>query len=92
VVIFPEGTRSEDGNLIPFKRGGFLLAEKAGVPIIPVAISGSGKISPAKQLRLKPGTIRIRFGEPIQVSGPADRDDLRGQVRNAIEANLERCA
>lgn len=91
VVIFPEGTRSEDGSLIPFKKGGFLLAEKAGVPIIPVTISGSGEINPAKKLWLKPGTIRIRFAEPIPVTAQTGRtrNDLMEQVKAAIDANLE---
>ncbi|GAM08679.1 1-acyl-sn-glycerol-3-phosphate acyltransferase 1, chloroplastic [Geobacter sp. OR-1] len=91
VVIFPEGTRSEDGQLIPFKQGAFLLAEKAKVPIVPVSISGSGAINPAKQLWLKPGTIHIRFAEPISEIAQTGRKraDLMNQVRAAIEANLE---
>lgn len=91
VVIFPEGTRSDDGNLIPFKQGGFLLAEKAKVPVVPVTISGSGKINPANKLQLSPGVIHIRFADPISrtaLSGRT-RTDLRDQVRAAIAANLE---
>ena len=52
VVLFPEGTRSPDGNLLPFKRGGFILARKADVPVVPVTINGSGKINPASQIPL----------------------------------------
>jgi 1-acyl-sn-glycerol-3-phosphate acyltransferase len=91
VIIFPEGTRSDDGRLIPFKRGGFLLAEKAKVPVVPVAISGSGRVNPAKKLWLKPGEIRIRFAEAISVSSQVGkrRDDLLEQVKAAISANLE---
>jgi len=91
VVIFPEGTRSEDGKLIPFKQGGFLLAEKAKVPVVPVSISGSGDINPAKKFRLKPGTIHIKFAEPISETAQVGRKrtDMMDQVRAAIQANLE---
>ncbi len=91
VVIFPEGTRSPDDQLLPFKRGGFLLASKAGVPIIPVSISGSGRINPAKQFLLYPGTMKVRFGAPIITGKGAgiSRDELPERVRQAIEAGLE---
>jgi 1-acyl-sn-glycerol-3-phosphate acyltransferase len=91
VVIFPEGTRSEDGNLIPFKKGGFLLAEKAKVPVVPVSISGSGEINPAKKFWLKPGTIRIRIAEPISATAQSGRNraEMMEQVQAAISANLE---
>ncbi len=92
VIIFPEGTRSPDARLIPFKKGAFLLAERALVPIVPVTISGSGSINPAKKLWLKPGVIRIHLAEPISVTAQTGRrrDDLLEQVKAAISANLER--
>ena len=92
VIIFPEGTRTPDGNLLPFKRGGFLLAAKAGVPIVPLTINGSAKVNPCKRLELYPGTITIRFGDPISPveGGGAHRDLLMEQVRTAISAGLER--
>lgn len=91
VIIFPEGTRSMDGNLLPFKRGGFLLAAKAGVPVIPFTINGSARVNPPKQLKLKPGTITIRFGDPIPTEGATGkrRDELIDRVKGAIEAGLE---
>ena len=91
VVVFPEGTRSLDGKLIPFKKGGFLLTELARVPIVPVTINGSGRINPAKVIRLKPGTITVTFAEPISVAAQTGRkrDNLLEQVKAAIEANLE---
>lgn len=90
VVIFPEGTRSLDGSLLPFKKGGFLLAGKAGVPIVPVTINGSARINPRNRIELYPGTITIRFGEPIPAAeGGARREQLMEQVRAAIAAGLE---
>lgn len=91
VVIFPEGTRSTDGRLITFKKGAFLLAEKAQVPIVPVTISGSGRINPANHLFLKPGKIAVRFAEPVSVAAQTgrNRNDLLQQVKAAIDANLE---
>ena len=92
VVIFPEGTRTPDGELLPFKKGGFLLASKAGVPIIPVTINGSMRINPKNRLELHPGTIRIKFADPIPTSGPAGKDRIKmmEDVRLAIEGGLER--
>jgi len=91
VVIFPEGTRSMDGNLLPFKRGGFLLAARAGVPVVPFTINGSARVNPPKQVKIKPGKITIRFGDPIPTEGATGkrRDELIDRVRAAIEAGLE---
>jgi len=91
VVVFPEGTRTKDGNLLPFKRGGFLLAAKAGVPVVPLTINGSMKINPRNRLELYPGVIRISFAEPVitaAVKGK-DKQELMEQVRTAIAAGLE---
>jgi 1-acyl-sn-glycerol-3-phosphate acyltransferase len=90
VVVFPEGTRTLDGRLLPFKRGGFLLAVKTNAPIVPVTISGSYKLLPRGEWRLRPGTIHVHVGEPIATAGIAG-GELRGlvtQVRRIIEANL----
>ncbi|WP_088535771.1 1-acyl-sn-glycerol-3-phosphate acyltransferase [Geobacter sp. DSM 9736] len=91
VVIFPEGTRTVDGSLLPFKQGGFLLAGKAGVPVVPVTINGSGKINPSKRLELRSGVIRISFSDPLLPSGsaPQERERLMQRVQDAIGAVLE---
>ena len=92
VAIFPEGTRSNDGNLLPFKRGGFILASKAAVPIIPVSISGSMKINPPHNLFcILPGIIRIKFSPPIQttLNGAKQQISIMDQVRMAIANGLE---
>jgi 1-acyl-sn-glycerol-3-phosphate acyltransferase len=65
VIIFPEGTRSLDGMLQSFKAGGMVLAIKAGVPLVPVGISGSFAVLPKGHLLARPGRIRIRIGKPI---------------------------
>jgi 1-acyl-sn-glycerol-3-phosphate acyltransferase len=92
VVVFPEGTRTQDGSLLPFKQGGFLLAGKAGVPIVPITINGSMQINPKSRLELYPGTIRIRFAEPILTAGAAgkERERLMEEVRQAIDGGLDR--
>lgn len=68
VVLFPEGTRSPDGRLGPFKRGAFLVALRAGVPVVPVAISGTGRALRPGTLRLRPGPVRALFAPPLDPS------------------------
>ena len=65
VIIFPEGTRSIDGHLQPFKAGGMVLAIKAGVPLVPVGIVGTHEILPKGRLLIKPGRVKISLGQPI---------------------------
>jgi 1-acyl-sn-glycerol-3-phosphate acyltransferase len=90
VLVFPEGTRSPDGKIHPFKKGGFTLAVKAGVPIVPISIRGSREVLPRSSLRVRPGRIEITVGKPIQTEGRglADRGDLMQQVREAIESGF----
>lgn len=93
VVMFPEGTRTADGRLLPFKRGGFILARKADVPIIPVTINGSGRINPANRIRLYPGSIRITLHPAVTAPAGLRKSDaetwLMEQVRTRIESDLE---
>jgi 1-acyl-sn-glycerol-3-phosphate acyltransferase len=91
VIIFPEGTRTPDGNLLPFKKGGFVLAGKAGVPIVPFTVNGSRQINPRNRIELYPGTLSIRFGTPIPTAGKGgrQREELLVDVRQAIAAQLE---
>jgi 1-acyl-sn-glycerol-3-phosphate acyltransferase len=92
VAIFPEGTRSNDGELLPFKRGGFMLGVRAGVPIVPFSIRGSMAVNPPDNfLMLRKGTIRVRFSEPIPVksSGSEVLPEIMEKVRKAIAAGLE---
>ena len=91
VLFFPEGTRSRDGRLLPFKKGGFVIALEAGVPILPVTISGSLPLLPRKSLKIIPGNIRMRFHEPILMDGYTyeTKEGLMEKVRNVIEGGLD---
>jgi 1-acyl-sn-glycerol-3-phosphate acyltransferase len=86
VVIFPEGSRSPDGTIQPFKKGGFTLAIKSRVPIVPLALTGSREIMPKERLTAASGEIRIRVGRPIETGQHSmkDRKDLMEKVRESI--------
>jgi 1-acyl-sn-glycerol-3-phosphate acyltransferase len=86
VAIFPEGTRSRDGHLGPFKKGGFHLAIQAGVPIVPVGIRGAHEVMPRGSVILRRGPVFLEVGAPISTKGMtlADRDGLLERVRNEV--------
>jgi 1-acyl-sn-glycerol-3-phosphate acyltransferase len=86
VVIFPEGTRSPTGELQEFKKGAFMLALRAGVEMIPFGVGGSREVLPKGRWRVRPGTIIVRFGEPVQTAGMTeeDRDRLMDEVRERV--------
>ncbi len=86
VVIFPEGTRSPDGKVRTFKKGGFIVAIKGGVPVVPVAISGSHRILKKHTLRVQPGRVKVVFGKPVDTSEMTyrERDHLIQQTRDQI--------
>jgi 1-acyl-sn-glycerol-3-phosphate acyltransferase len=83
IIIFPEGTRSRTGSLQPFKRGAFIMAADAALPVIPTMITGSDRIQPRGTYRVHPGPIEIRFGEPVGAAGfgPDRVDELTETVR-----------
>jgi 1-acyl-sn-glycerol-3-phosphate acyltransferase len=91
VVIFPEGTRSLDGRLGPFKKGAFHLAIKAGAAVVPVAIRGSREIMPSGAFLIHPGVVDIEIGAPIPTTGlgPDDRQALLDQVRAEVGKMLD---
>jgi len=86
ILIYPEGTRSRDGKLQPFKKGGFWMALSAGLPIVPVRVSGSRDVVAADTLRITPGTITVEILPPIETAGRtvADIPELMEQVRAAM--------
>jgi 1-acyl-sn-glycerol-3-phosphate acyltransferase len=88
VVVFPEGTRGVGAELLPFKKGGFVLAIETGTPIAPVAVVGTAAVLPKKSLRIESGVIEVRVGEPIETRGVAlkDKDRIVRAVRDSIAA------
>jgi 1-acyl-sn-glycerol-3-phosphate acyltransferase len=90
-LIFPEGTRSRTGALLPFKKGGFIMALKAQAPIVPVAIAGARRAMRKGSPIIHPVTITVRLGEPIETAGLTldDRDALAARVRDAVAHLLE---
>lgn len=86
VMIYPEGTRSRDGSLQPFKKGGFWMALQAGLPIVPVRVSGSREVVPTDTLRVFPGTITVEIFPPIETRGKTSSDipELIARVREAM--------
>lgn len=88
ILIFPEGTRTLDGNLGPFKRGSLFIAKQAGVPIVPIAISGSFNIMPRGTFTIHPSKVKLSFGEPIPVN-EKDIDKTINRVRSKILSMLK---
>jgi 1-acyl-sn-glycerol-3-phosphate acyltransferase len=84
VVIFPEGTRGRDGSLLPFKRGAFVLAVMARVPVVPVTLVNSGDLLPRGHWRVREGEIEVVVDEPISMD-PYDLKNL-GQLSNRVRA------
>ncbi len=90
VMIFPEGTRSSDGVLQPFKKGGFILAIQSQQPIVPISISGSYRVLPKGKWLIRPGLIQVTIHDPIPTSGLdlKDRNVLVDRVRECILRGL----
>jgi 1-acyl-sn-glycerol-3-phosphate acyltransferase len=90
VLFFPEGTRSKDGHLLPFKPGGFAVAVETEVPVVPVTVNGSRAIMPSGDWKVRSGEIEVILGEPIQidpqVSKKMAREELLVKVREVIAA------
>jgi 1-acyl-sn-glycerol-3-phosphate acyltransferase len=90
-LIFPEGTRSPTGELLPFKKGGFIMALKAQAPIVPVAIKGARNAMRKGSPLIYPVTVQVRLGAPIETAGLGveQRDELVARVRGEIARMLE---
>ncbi|MFQ6102889.1 MAG: lysophospholipid acyltransferase family protein [Candidatus Glassbacteria bacterium] len=90
IVIFAEGTRSRDGNLLPLKKGAFVLAIKNGVPILPCIIHGGHSLLPKGTLRMGNARMRVHLGNPISTEGLShdDRDSLRREVESWMRKAL----
>lgn len=88
ITTFPEGTRSRNGRMLPFKRGPFYLAMESGAPVVPVSIYGSESLLAKGSIAIQPGTVHIVFHDSIDPAGFATRDELMAVVRAAIASGL----
>jgi 1-acyl-sn-glycerol-3-phosphate acyltransferase len=94
ILLFPEETRARDEKLLPFQRGGFLLALKSGLPIVPVGIRGTLEVQPRGSFAVRPGRVEVRYGEPLPIADFAVRrkneliDEVRGRVAELAQATL----
>lgn len=88
MVIYPEGTRSADGRLLPFKKGPFHLAMEASVPVVPVTILGTAECWPKGTWAMRPGKATLIFHPPLDPASFASRDELMTAVRESIASAL----
>ena len=90
-VVYPEGTRSRDGRMLPFKKGAFMMAIDAGVPVVPVTVSGATRIMPKAQVKVFPSTVRITVHDPISTAGYSKENvaELMGRTRAKIFSALD---
>jgi len=86
ILLFPEGTRSLAGTLLPFERGGFLLAMKTGLPIVPVGVRGTREVQPKGSFAIRPGKVEVRYGAPISCEdyGIRRKAELNAEVRRRV--------
>lgn len=89
-AVYPEGTRSPDGRLRPFKKGTFVMAIQAGVPVLPVSISGAQEIMPKGDWKIRGGEVVVRFGPPVNAADYTleARGDLLDRVHSLVAAGL----
>lgn len=92
VLIFPEGTRSQDCEIMPFKKGGFILAVDNGIPIVPIIIHGTGGIMSKNQLRITPGNVVIEIEKPVatQTYNRHTKDELMNKIHNIISGAFQK--
>ena len=88
IMVFPEGTRSPDGKLLPFKKGAFFLAAETGAPMVPVVIHGTRAMMPKGTLKTKKGSATVEFLPAILPSEYDTREELMEAVRAAMEKAL----
>ena len=88
MTVFPEGTRSPDGRLLPFKKGPFYLAMDSGIPVVPVTILGSEALMPKGSTTIQTGTVRLVFHQPISPMQFSGKEELIKAVRQAVSSEL----
>ena len=86
VVVFPEGTRGTGEELLPFKKGGFVLAIETATPIAPIAVVGTARVLAKNSLKVESGEVEVRIGRPIETAGIAlkEKEQIINRVRDAI--------
>lgn len=89
LMVYPEGTRSRDGRLLPFKKGPFYLAMDSGIPVVPVTIVGAHEVWPKGMFRLTPGFVRVIFHQPVDPKAFSSREELTEKVRTTIDSGLD---
>ena len=91
LAVFPEGTRSPDGRLLPFHKGTMKICRRAGLTVVPFAVSGSLAVHERGNLRVCPGTVRIRFGMPIRSEevSALSVEELHDRVYEAVASDLD---
>jgi len=92
VMIFPEGTRSRDGNIGSFKKGGFVLAIESGVPILPIIIRGTFSVMPKSRLLIKPGKVSLEIQKPVETSGytKESKGELMEKIRTIMCESIDK--
>jgi 1-acyl-sn-glycerol-3-phosphate acyltransferase len=88
MTLFPEGTRSRDGRLLPFKKGPFHLAAETGFPIVPITILGTYEMMPKGGVIVRSGTVTLVFHPPVDPKQFSSREELMEEVRNTINSAL----
>ncbi len=92
VLIFPEGTRSRDGRILPFKKGGFVLSVDAGVPIVPIIIRGTRQIIPKGHFLIRPAPVIMEILDPVETADYTrkTKDELLERIRSRLIDNYEK--
>jgi 1-acyl-sn-glycerol-3-phosphate acyltransferase len=92
LLVFPEGTRSRDGRLLPFRPGPFTIAIEAQKPIVPVTVHGTRELMPKGKGSIRPGTITLRFHPPVSTEGlsGAQRNELMDNIRHTMAESINR--
>lgn len=90
LLVFPEGTRSADGRLLPFKKGAFFMAEATGALIVPIIVSGTAEMMPKGTNAIRSGSATVAFLQPIDPAKYSSREELMAAVRAEMEAAIQR--
>jgi 1-acyl-sn-glycerol-3-phosphate acyltransferase len=92
VLIFPEGTRSRDGRILPFKKGGFVLSVDSGVPIVPIVIKGTHNIIPKGRLMIRSAPVTMEILDPVETAGYTrkTKDALLERIRAILIDSFEK--